>query len=90
MEHLSGLLNPSNDLAKALGWILHARHARRSVGHCRHGSPMQTSLASPLFAPPAEGNEVGEGVGAQNEGNRPGPELEEVTGASLARHVCDS
>ena len=90
--HVSGLLNPSDDLAKALGWILHARHARRSMGHCRHGSPTQTSLASAPLAPHvrAESNKVGEGVGAQNKGDRPSPGLEGVTGANMARHVYDS
>ena len=28
MEHLSGILNPSDDLTKPLGWVLHAQHAR--------------------------------------------------------------
>ena len=39
MKHLSGILNPSDDLTKPLGWILHSRHARRSMGHYRYGSP---------------------------------------------------
>ena len=39
MKHLSGILNPSDDLTKPLGWILHARHARRGMGHCKLGSP---------------------------------------------------
>jgi hypothetical protein len=33
MRHLAGILNPSDDLTKALGWVLHARHARRGMGH---------------------------------------------------------
>jgi hypothetical protein len=33
MRHLPGVINPSDDLTKALGWIMHARHSRRSMGH---------------------------------------------------------
>ena len=33
MEHLSGILNPTDDLTKPLSWILHGRHARRNMGH---------------------------------------------------------
>ncbi len=67
MEHLSGLLNPSNDLTKALSWVLHSRHACHSMGHCQIGSLDLTSAASPLLAPSArvESTEAREGVGAQ-------------------------
>jgi hypothetical protein len=37
LRHIKGTLNPSDDLTKALGWILHARHARRLLGH--YGPP---------------------------------------------------
>jgi hypothetical protein len=37
LKHIKGTLNPSDDLTKALGWILHARHARRLLGH--YGPP---------------------------------------------------
>ena len=33
MEHIPGTLNPSDDLTKPLGWMLHARHCRRTMGH---------------------------------------------------------
>ena len=33
MHHIPGIINPSDDLTKPLGWILHARHARRIMGH---------------------------------------------------------
>ena len=33
MIHIPGTLNPSDDLTKPLGWILHARHCRRTMGH---------------------------------------------------------
>ena len=39
MQHLHGILNPSDDLTKPLGWVLHSRHARRSMGHYETGSP---------------------------------------------------
>ena len=32
-EHIAGILNPADDLTKPLGWVLHARHARRIMGH---------------------------------------------------------
>jgi len=34
MEFISGVINPSDDLTKPLGWVLHDRHARRVMGHC--------------------------------------------------------
>merc|ERR1712115_22364 len=33
LHHIKGVLNPSDGLTKPLGWILHARHARRLMGH---------------------------------------------------------
>ena len=33
LEHCSVVVNPSDDLTKPLGWILHSRHARRLMGH---------------------------------------------------------
>ena len=33
MRHIPGIINPSDDLTKPLGWVLHARHARRMMGH---------------------------------------------------------
>jgi len=32
MEFISGVINPSNDLTKPLGWVLHDRHAHRIMG----------------------------------------------------------
>jgi len=34
MEFIPGVINPSDDLTKPLGWVLHDRHARRAMGHC--------------------------------------------------------
>jgi len=34
MEFIPGVINPSDDLTKPLGWVLHDRHARRVMGHC--------------------------------------------------------
>ena len=33
MCHIPGIINPADDLTKPLGWVLHARHARRIMGH---------------------------------------------------------
>ena len=33
MRHVPGVLNSSDDLTKAVSWVLHQRHARRSMGH---------------------------------------------------------
>ena len=33
MRHIPGILSISDGLTKALGWVLHSRHARRMVGH---------------------------------------------------------
>jgi hypothetical protein len=33
MRFIPGVLNPSDDLTKPLGWVLHSRHARRLMGH---------------------------------------------------------
>jgi len=33
MHFIPGMLNPSNDLTKPLGWVLHTRHARRLMGY---------------------------------------------------------
>ena len=33
MEHIPGIINPSDDLTKPLGWVLHSRQSRRIMGH---------------------------------------------------------
>ena len=33
MKHIPGILNPSDDMTKPLGWVLHARHCRRIMVH---------------------------------------------------------
>ena len=43
MEHLPGIINPSDGLTKALGWVLLSRHARRGMGHYRLGSTVSAS-----------------------------------------------
>ena len=35
MKHIPGIINPSDSLTKALGWVLHERHTRFMMGH--HG-----------------------------------------------------
>jgi len=34
MKFISGVINPSDDLMKPLGWALHDRHACRIMRHC--------------------------------------------------------
>ena len=46
MSHCPGVINNSDDMTEALGWVLHSRHCRRSVGHHRSGS---LSSARPLM-----------------------------------------
>ena len=60
--HCPGILNPSDDLTKALGWVLHSRHARRSMGHYEIGSP--SDLLPPTRPHVRVGTQqAGEGVG---------------------------
>ena len=33
LRHCPGVINLSDDMTKALGWVLHSRHARRGMGH---------------------------------------------------------
>jgi len=33
LRFIPGILNPSDDLTKPLGWVLHSRHSRRLMGH---------------------------------------------------------
>ena len=35
MRFIPGVINPADQATKSLGWVLHARHGRRAVGHCR-------------------------------------------------------
>ena len=33
LHHIPGIINPSDDLTKPLGWVLHSIHAPRLMGH---------------------------------------------------------
>ena len=33
LHKIPGIVNPSDALTKALGWVLHSRHVRRMMGH---------------------------------------------------------
>ena len=37
LKHIPGIINPSDAMTKALGWVLHSRHSRRLMGH--YGPP---------------------------------------------------
>ena len=67
MEHLPGILNPSDDLTKPLGWVL---HARRGMGHHKIGSPVEASSFSHSPSTGMETHEAGEGDGARFKGDR--------------------
>ena len=71
MQHVSGIINPSDDLTKPLSWILHGRHARRNMGHF-DGSI--STLQAPLGSITA-----GESVGAI-----PDPSGENTIGSARA------
>ena len=67
MFHMAGAINPSDDLTKALGWALHSRHARRSMGHYKIGSPNEApSVIYPNPHARAATHKAGEGVGDQS------------------------
>jgi hypothetical protein len=36
MRHIPGVINVADQATKALSWVLHSRHARRSMGHYGH------------------------------------------------------
>jgi hypothetical protein len=36
MRHIPGVINVADQVTKALSWVLHSRHARRSMGHYGH------------------------------------------------------
>ena len=36
LKHISGVINPADDLTKPLGWVLHGRHARYMMGHMNY------------------------------------------------------
>lgn len=60
--HIDGVNNPSDDLTKPLGWVLHARHARRLMGHFPISfSTSASSLISRV-------SRSGEGVGCVDRG----------------------
>ena len=61
MRHIPGIINSSDDLTKALGWVLHARHARRSMGHFGIGSLSRTP--NDLLTNEAENSESGRVLG---------------------------
>ena len=82
MEHLPGIINPSDDLTKALGWILHGRHARRNMGHFE-GSIRTHSTSEPLVSDQPLEHEAGESVVRRNVAPMSGP----VNGAASGNNA---
>ena len=64
MKFLPGVINASDGLTKALGWILHSRHGRRSMGHYRLGSQEAPQALEPgrVLEPKIEGSATGSGM----------------------------
>ena len=58
--HIPGVINPSDDLTKPLGWVLHNRHCRRLMGHypISFMTPPTSMSCFDGFTP-----QTGEGVG---------------------------
>ena len=54
MVHCPGIVNAGDDMTKALAWVPHSRHCRRSVGHYKLGSFPETS-ESPVRPTPEQG-----------------------------------
>lgn len=86
MRHIAGILNLSDDLTKVLGWILHSRHARRSMGHYALDSSCfgSNSIAVRPSASTAS-TRAGEGVGAQFRGPHYGSPV--VDGTIVTKEV---
>jgi len=49
LRHIPGIINPSDALTKALGWVLHVRHVRFMMGH--HGFYPGRPLSHPSSPP---------------------------------------
>ena len=58
MRHIAGIMNPSDDLTKALGWVLHSWHARRGMGHYQIGSNTLPFLDGPCLPPYARAGTI--------------------------------
>ena len=48
LQHIPGTLNPSDDLTKPLGWVLHSYHACCLMGHFKP-SVLSSQSALPLL-----------------------------------------
>ena len=53
LRHIPGISNPTNDLTKPLGWVLHARHAHCLMGH------YHPSLSTQVDPCPQQSREAG-------------------------------
>ena len=67
MEHFPGVINNSDDLTKALSWVLHYRHARRSMGHFASTLAPSGKASTTPIQQAGEGIEAGEGVRARGD-----------------------
>jgi hypothetical protein len=44
--HIAGIINPSDDLSKPLGWVLHHRHSRRLMNHFTSSASANASTSN--------------------------------------------
>ena len=51
VHHIPGIINPSDDLTKPLGWVLHSRHCRRLMGHHEKCPELSSNWEDPLLDP---------------------------------------
>ena len=59
MHHIPGIINPSDDLTKPLGWVLHSRHCRRIMGHHESIPVSSSKVKDPLAKDPGRVLEIG-------------------------------
>ena len=59
MHHIPGVINPSDDLTKPLGWVLHSRHCRRIMGHHESIPVSSSKVKDPIAKDPGRVLEIG-------------------------------
>ena len=48
-HHIPGIINPSDDLTKPSGWVLHSQHCRRLMGHHERCPELSSKQGNPLL-----------------------------------------
>ena len=88
-RHIAGTINNSDDLTKPLGWVLHTRHAPRSMGHYKIRSPEEASHTAHSPYTRMRASKAGEGVGDRSS---PGSEtpLSATTKEFVTRQIVEN